>query len=62
MYAPRCANCFESVTLIQPLDKQDMPRGKAKGHCVICGWREEIEMYLAPKPLHLNFKGRREVI
>ena len=41
----RCPKCFESVTLIQPLDKQDMPKGKTKGHCVICEWREEVEMY-----------------
>jgi len=41
----RCPKCFESVTLIQPLDKQDMPKGKAQGHCVICGWREEVAIY-----------------
>jgi len=41
----RCPKCFESVTLVQPLDKQDMPKGKAQGHCVICGWREEVAMY-----------------
>jgi len=41
----RCPKCFESVTLIQPLDKQDMPKGKAQGHCVFCGWKEEIEIY-----------------
>ena len=36
---------FESVTLIQTLDKEDMPKGKAQGHCVICGWREEIPIF-----------------
>ena len=41
----RCPKGFESVTLIQPLDKQDMPKGKAQGHCVICGWREEVAIY-----------------
>jgi len=41
----RCPKCFESVTLIQPLNKQDISKGKAQGHCVICGWREEMEMY-----------------
>ena len=41
----KCPKCFESVTLIQPLDKQDMPKGKANGHCVVCGWREEIRMF-----------------
>ena len=33
----RCPKCFERVTLIQTLDKEDMPKGKAQGHCVICG-------------------------
>ncbi|MCH7501324.1 MAG: hypothetical protein IH886_15220 [Nitrospinae bacterium] len=48
LYIPhRCPKCFESVTLIQPLDKQDLPKGKARGHCVICGWREEVEIYFA---------------
>jgi len=46
LYIPhRCPKCFESVTLIQTLDKEDMPKGKAQGHCVICGWMEETEMY-----------------
>ncbi len=46
LYIPhRCPKCFESVTLVQHLDKQDAPRGKAKGHCVICGWREEVAIY-----------------
>ena len=46
----RCPKCFEGVTLVQPLDKQDMPKGKAKGHCVICGWREEILMFQGRRP------------
>jgi len=60
LYIPiRCPKCFESVTLIQPLDKEDMPKGKAQGHCVFCGWREGIEMYPVPKPIHLNFKEEK---
>ena len=33
----RCPKCFDSVTLIQTLDKEDMPKGKTPGHCVLCG-------------------------
>jgi len=52
----RCPTCFESVTLIQPLDREDMPKGKAQGHCVFCGWREKFEMY--PNQINITGEGR----
>ncbi len=61
LYIPhRCPKCFESVTLVQPLDKKDMPKGKAKGHCVFCGWQEEIEMYPTAKQGHIAQKRQRK--
>jgi len=61
LYIPhRCPKCFESVTVMQPLDKQDMPKGKAKGHCVFCGWREEMEMY--PKQININYKIGNKIL
>jgi len=39
----RYPKCFESVMLVQTSDKQDMSKGKAKGHCVFAGGRRRLK-------------------
>jgi len=44
MYAPRCANCFESVTLIQPQYRGGAFKGPAKGQCLNCMDEQEYDL------------------
>jgi len=40
----RCPKCFESVTLIQPLDKGGAFKGPAKGQCLNCMDEQEYDL------------------